>query len=60
MVERLHLQDLVAERALLPHALARGERDHFVGWKIPLSQNAEHFAPDIAGGTRHGDLVTHC
>ena len=60
MVERLHLQRLVAERALLAHAFARGERDHFVGGKFPLVQNVEHFAPDIAGGTHHGDLVTHC
>ena len=33
MVERLHLQRLVAERALLAHALARGQRDHLVGGK---------------------------
>ena len=25
----------------------------------PLGQNVEHFAPDIAGGADHGDLVTH-
>jgi hypothetical protein len=60
MVERLHLQRLVAERALLAHALARGERHHLVGGKSPLGQNGEHLAPDIAGGTHHRDLVTHC
>ena len=28
--------------------------------KVALGQNVEHLAPDIAGGTHHGDLVTHC
>ncbi len=60
MVERLHLQRLVAEGRFDADALARGERDDFVGGKFPLGQNGEHFAPDIAGGTDHGDLVTHC
>ena len=60
MVERLHFQGLVAVRALLPHALARGERDHLVGGEIAFGQNVEHLAPNIAGGTHHGDLVTHC
>ena len=60
MVERLHLQRLVAERALLAHALARGQSHHFVGGKGPFGQNVEHFTPDIAGGAHHGYLVTHC
>ena len=60
MVERLHLQGLVAVRAFLAHAFTRGERDHFVGGKFAFVQNVEHFAPDIAGSAHHGDLVTHC
>ena len=60
MVERLHFQRLVAERALHAHALARCKGDDFVGGEIALGQNVEHLAPDIAGSTHHGDLVTHC
>ena len=60
MVERLHLQRLVAERAFRALAAARGDRHHLVGGKFPLGQNVEHFAPDIAGGAHHGDFVTHC
>ena len=60
MVERLHFQGFVAERAFLAHALARGQRDDFVGGKFAFVQNVEHFAPDIAGSADHGDLVTHC
>ena len=60
MLERLHLQRLVAERALDALAAARGDRDHLVGREITLGQNAEHFAPDIAGGAHHRHFVTHC
>ena len=60
MVERLHLQRLVAERSVDACALARGERDDIVSGKFPLGQNGKHLTPDIAGGTDHGDLVTHC
>ena len=60
MVERLHLERLVAKRAL--HALAptRCNGDHFVGREVTLGQNAEHLVPDIACGTYDCDLVTHC
>ena len=34
--------------------------DHFVSGEIALGQDVEHLAPDIAGSTDHGDLVTHC
>jgi hypothetical protein len=60
MVERFDLESLVAVRAFLAHAFTRGERDDFVGWEFALSQNVEHFAPDIAGSAYDGDLVTHC
>ena len=60
MVEGFHLEGLVAVRAFLTHALARRQRDNLIGGEAPLSQNVEHFAPNIAGGTHHGDLVTHC
>ena len=43
-----------------PWLLREAMRDHLVGGEIALGQNIEHFAPDIAGSTDHGDLVTHC
>ena len=39
--------------------LARGERDHLVGRKLPLGQDVEHFPAHIAGGADDCDLVTH-
>ncbi len=59
MLERFDLQRAVAIGDFDAHAAARGERDHFVGRERPLGQNVEHFAPDIAGRTDDGDVVTH-
>ncbi len=60
MVERLHLERLVAERAFHALAFARCNGDNLVGGEISLGENIEHLTPDIAGSTHHGDLVTHC
>ncbi len=58
MIERLALQRPVAERDLFADRLGRGERDDFAGGKAPLGKNAEHLAPDIAGGADDGDSKT--
>jgi hypothetical protein len=60
IIERLHFQRLVAERAFHALATPRRDGDHLVGGKIALGKNVEHLAPNIAGGTHHGDFVTHC
>jgi hypothetical protein len=59
VLERLALEDLVAERNLDAHALARCERDHLVGGKAPLGEDVQHLAAHIAGGAHDGDLETH-
>ena len=57
VVRRLLEEDLPPKLDYLERSL---DGDYFVGGKIAFGQNVEHFAPDIAGGTHHGDLVTHC
>jgi hypothetical protein len=59
VLKRLALQDLVAERDLDAHALARSQRHHLVGGEAPLGQDIEHLAAHIAGGAHDRDLETH-
>ena len=60
MLERFHLQRLVAKGHFGAQAPARGERHHLVGGEFPLGEDVEHLATHIAGGADDGDLVTHC
>jgi hypothetical protein len=57
VLERLHLQRLVAEGDLDADAAARGERDDLVGGETALGEDVEHFAPDIAGRSDHRDFA---
>ena len=59
MLERFHLQRLVAKGHFRAQAPARGERHHLVGGELPLGEDFEHFAAHIAGGAHDGDFVTH-
>src|SRR5690348_16289716 len=59
MLERFDLQGAVAIGDFDADAAERGKCDDFIGGKLALIENAEHFAPDIAGRADHCDFVTH-
>ena len=59
VVERFAFERPVAEGHVHAHALARGERNDFVGRERPFGQNPQHLAAHIAGGADDGDLETH-
>src|SRR5690606_6303259 len=59
VLQRLHLQRLVAIGDLRADRAARGERHHLVGRKAALFEDIEHLAPDIAGGACDCNLETH-
>ena len=47
MLERFHLQRLVAVRHFRAEAAARGKRDDLVGGEFPLTKDVEHFAAHV-------------
>ena len=59
MLEGFDFQGPVAIGDFNAHAAARRQHHDLVGGEFALIQNVEHFAPDIAGGSNHCDLVTH-
>ena len=56
VLERLALEDAIAERDLLADRARRRQRDDFGDGETALGENLEHLAADIAGGARHRDL----
>ncbi len=59
MLERLHLERLVAVGDLDALAAARRDGRYLVGRKGALGKNVEHLASHIAGGPDDRDLETH-
>ena len=59
MLERLHLQRLVAEGNLGADRARGRQRDHFPDREGALGQNVQHLAAHIAGGADDRDLETH-
>ena len=53
------LQRLVAEGDFRAHRPARGECDALIHRELPLGENIEHFAADIARRSDNCNLVTH-
>ena len=55
----LELLAIVAEVDDVALAAAGGERRHLVERKLPLGQDLQHLAPDIARRADDGDPITH-
>ena len=59
MLQRLHLEDLVAERHRGADRAGGGDRHHFAGGEFPLRQHIQHFAADISCRADHGNFEGH-
>ena len=59
IVERLDLQNAVAERDFGADRSGRGQRHHFADRELALRQHGQHLAPDIAGRADHRDFIGH-
>jgi hypothetical protein len=58
-LEHLAFQGLVAERDLRADRARGGERDDLGDRKLPLGEDVQHLAPDIARCAHDGDLEPH-
>jgi hypothetical protein len=57
MLQRLHLEDRIAERDFRAGRAGGGERNHVAGGKLALGQDGQHLATHIAGRADDGDFV---
>jgi hypothetical protein len=59
ILQRLHLEDAIAEGDLLADGAAGRDRHDLVRRKGALVEDVEHLATDIARRADYGDLVAH-